>query len=64
MHLLQGIKLTTIKLILHCLHDLELHLFIKFLLYMGTQLLIAIIDARSIVNAYYNRVLYARPGLL
>ena len=31
---------------------------------MGTQRLIAINDARSIVNTYYYGVSYARPGLL
>ena len=31
---------------------------------MGTQLLIAIIDAPSNANAYYYGVSYARPGLL
>ena len=33
-------------------------------LYTGTQLEIAIIDARSIANAYYYGVSYARSGLL
>ena len=32
-------------------------------LYTGTQLLIAIIDARSIANAYYYGVAYAQQGL-
>ena len=32
--------------------------------YTGTQLLIAIIDARSIANAYYYGDSYARPDLL
>ena len=32
-------------------------------LYTGTQLMIAIIDARSIANAYYYGVTYAQQGL-
>ena len=32
--------------------------------YTGTQPLIAMIDARSIANAYYYGVWHARPGLL
>ena len=32
-------------------------------LYTGTQLMIAIIDARSIANAYYYGVMYAQQGL-
>ena len=35
-----------------------------FPVYTGTQLLMTIIDARSIANAYYYGVSYARPGLL
>ena len=32
-------------------------------LYTGTQLMIAIIDARSIANAYYYGVTYAQQSL-
>ena len=40
------------------------HDFMIVTLFTGTQLLIAIIDAWSIANAYYYGVSYARPGLL
>ena len=73
MHFWQQIKLD--QKMFYCL--LKSHIDVKYSLYTktytitsihsiytGTQLIIAIVDARSIANASYYGVMYARPGLL